>query len=169
MILGIRQQAPFVQLDKTIILVSDKNINETVNVTTNMAQGTIALSEKLEAQDPNNLISASALEYADNQTRTASFTITVNADGLSFDTSARYNIIGIGEATGLTMLEKGIVISRSQVLFEETFSTGESDFANVWERTKGDKAEYTSLTFNQTPLSYSDSNGEYILSGRAVR
>ena len=75
MILGIRQQAPFVQLDKTIILVSDKNINETVNVTTNMAQGTIALSEKLEAQDPNNLISASALEYADNQTRNASFTI----------------------------------------------------------------------------------------------
>ena len=165
MILGIRQQVPFVQLDKTIILVSDKNINETVNVTTNMAQGTIALSEKLEAQDPNNLISASALEYADNQTRNASFTITVNADGLSFDTSARYNIIGIGEATGLTMLEKGIVISRSQVLFEETFSTGESDFANVWERTKGDKAEYTSLTFNQTPLLYSDSNGEYILSG----
>ncbi len=165
MILGVKQQAPFVQLDKTIILVSDKNINETVNVTTNMAQGTIALSEKLEAQDPNNLISASALEYADNQTRNASFTITVNADGLSFDTSARYNIIGIGEATGLTMLEKGIVISRSQVLFEETFSTGESDFANVWERTKGDKAEYTSLTFNQTPLSYSDSNGEYILSG----
>ncbi len=165
MILGVKQQAPFVQLDKTIILVSDKNINETVNVTTNMAQGTIALSEKLEAQDPNNLISASALEYEDNQTRNASFTITVNADGLSFDTSARYNIIGIGEATGLTMLEKGIVISRSQVLFEETFSTGESDFANVWERTKGDKAEYTSLTFNQTPLSYSDSNGEYILSG----
>ena len=121
MILGVKQQAPFVQLDKTIILVSDKNINETVNVTTNMAQGTIALSEKLEAQDPNNLISASALEYADNQTRNASFTITVNADGLSFDTSARYNIIGIGEATGLTMLEKGIVISRSQVLFEETF------------------------------------------------
>lgn len=164
-ILGIRQQAPFVQLDKTIILVSDKDINETVNITTNMAQGTIALSDKLEAQDPNNLINASALKYADNQTRNASFTITVNADGLSFDTSGRYTIIGIGEAAGLTMLEKGIVISRSQVLFEETFNTEESDFANVWTCSKGDKAEYTSLAFNQTPLSYSDSNGEYILSG----
>lgn len=165
MILSVKQQAPFVQLDKTIILVSDKDINETVNVTTNMAQGTISLSEKLEAQDPNNLINASALEYADNQTRNASFTITVNSEGLSFETSARYNIIGIGEATGLTILEKGLVISRSQVLFEETFNTGESDFANVWTRTKGDKVEYTSLTFNQTPLSYSDSNGEYVLSG----
>lgn len=164
-ILGIRQQAPFVQLDKTIILVSDKDINETVNITTNMAQGTIALSDKLEAQDPNNLINASALKYADNQTRNASFTITVNANGLSFDTSGRYTIIGIGEAAGLTMLEKGIVISRSQVLFEETFNTEESDFANVWTCSKGDKAEYTSLAFNQTPLSYSDSNGEYILSG----
>ena len=100
-----------------------------------------------------------------NQTRNASFTITVNAEGLSFDTSARYNIIGIGEAAGLTIIEKNIIISRSQVLFEETFNTEETDFENVWTRTKGDKAEYTSLTFNQTPLSYSDSNGEYVLSG----
>lgn len=166
----VNQAAPFVKLDKTIVLIEgSQNISELVSVETNMPKGSIKVSDKIDADDPDNRISTTDLSYTDETSRNATFNINVNMSGASADTPilCKYKIIGIGEAEGLTQVESEISVSRSQVLLDECFFNEDNlPFTGYWEKTKDDKnnSNILSYEFLATPLTYSDEFGEYVLS-----
>lgn len=165
----VNQAAPFVKLDKTIVLIEgSQNISELVSVETNMPKGSIKVSDKIDADDPDNRISTTDLSYADEASRNATFNINVNMSGASADTPilCKYKIIGIGEAEGLTQIESEISVSRSQILYQECFdNTGEQEFIGYWTTKKNNNIDLISYGFIDEPLTYSDESGEYLLSG----
>lgn len=165
----VNQAAPFVKLDKTIVLIEGSdNISEIVSVETNMPKGSIKVSDKIDADDPDNRISITDLIYADETSRNATFSINVNMSGASADTPilCKYKIIGIGDAEGLTQIESEISVSRSQILYVECFeNTNGKTFYNYWEESsKKTGIDYVNHLFNESPLIYFDNNGEYFLS-----
>lgn len=166
--LKLNQVAPYIKFDKTIVLVRGENLVEKVTVTTNLPQGDIALSDKLEADDPDNRITVSSLTYPDAQSRNAEFTVSVNVDGLvaGMSISAKYSVAPSGAAAELSAFAQSIAVSRSQVLLEEMFDYPTASLFDAWTMTKSGGKDVTSFTLNQTPLTYRDAAGNYVLSGK---
>lgn len=166
--LKVTQRAPYIRLDKTMVLVRNENIEQEVNVTTNLPQGTIQLSDKFEAEDPDNRITATALSYADPESRNAQFTVNVNVDELEagLPITAKYKVEVTGAAAALTAIEPVIAISRSQVLLDECFEYEVSSLYDAWKLTKTTGKDAASFVLNPSALSYADAAGTYVLSGR---
>ena len=163
----ITQEAPYVTFSKTIVLVQGTdNIQETITFTSNMPQGSIAMSEKLEDEDPDGRITVSALTYPDETSRNGSFTVSVNMEGVGPDTpvSCAFTTVGTSEAEGLSYVESRIAVSRTQILFTELFDT-DLPFDSYWEVTRNTGLELANIQMTEPPLTYSDENGEYLYSG----
>lgn len=167
----ITQVAPYVKLDRSMVLIQGSHdITKTINIETNMLAGTIALSEKIDDNDPENRISVTPLEYPIENERNASFSVSVNMQNVSEETKfgCKYKIIGIGEAEGLTQIEKTISVDRSLVLFNECFeNVGGESFFDYWTmqpEPTGLNLISDKVSFDE-PLTYNTSAGEFIMSG----
>ncbi len=166
--LFIKQAAPYVKLDKTIVLIEgNSNISELITVDSNMPIGSIEVSEKLDADDPENRISVTPLSYVSDKERKATFEIKVNMENVLASTplKCKYKIVAKDEALGLSQVEKELSIGRSMIIFKELFeNNNDLPFTGYWTAVRNDNIDILSSTF-APPLSYIDDNGEYCYSG----